>query len=293
MVECSEDPGRQTWTASEEGYLVQNYFLMSAPDIAAKLNKSVPAVKGKISRLRLWGCKRAPGWTPDLDAVVRSRYSEEGPTALAARLGRTEAAVRARARVLGVKFRTRRPWSDDEVARLRDLASGKTLAELARLLGRPMPTVQDKVQELGLQPLPSTQTPRAWTLEQDAELRDLYGKGRTFPEIGTALGRTPGACQQRAFKLRLKRTRPVRPAARACPAKVSPSETSKGKSSKKPASALAPSPKPAPKPAPVPAVEDKCPGMREPVAEQQTVDGKDLSSMSRLELLRHLAGVGC
>ncbi len=168
-----------------------------------------------------------------------------------------------------MSFRTRRPWNGDEVARLRELAPGKTLAELARLLGRPMQSVQDKAQELGLQPLSSSQTLRAWTPEQDTELRGLYGKGLTFSEIGSALGRTPGACQQRAFKLRLKRDRAVRPAAKA----------SKGKPSKKPASLPASSPKPEPNPA--------------HAAEQQTVDGLDLSSMSRLELLRHLAGVGC
>ena len=291
MAECAEVSGRQTWTASEEGFLQENYFFMSAPDIAAKLGKSVPAVKGKISRFRLWGCKRAPGWTPELDAVVRSRYPEEGPTAIASKIGRTEAAVRARARVLGVQFRPRRPWASDEVSRLRELAPGKTLAELARLLGRPMQSVQSKLQELELQPLPPSQMPRVWTPEQDAELRDLYGKGLAFADIGSALGRTPGACQQRAFKLRLKRDRAVRPAPKARPSKKPSSKLSKDKASKQSASVPAPSSKPEPKPAPVVAVKDKVPACQDPAAEQPAVDGLDLSSMSKMELLRHLVGV--
>ncbi len=43
------------WTASEEGFLLENYFFMSAPDIATKLGKRVSAVKGEDKQAQALG----------------------------------------------------------------------------------------------------------------------------------------------------------------------------------------------------------------------------------------------
>ena len=49
--------------------------------------------------------------------------------------------------------------------------------------------------------------PRAWTPDDDAKLLQMRGEGKTFADCGTALGRTPHACESRL--LRLKKAGPV------------------------------------------------------------------------------------
>jgi len=44
--------------------------------------------------------------------------------------------------------------------------------------------------------------PKAWTPEDDAKLLQMRGEGKTFAECGTALGRTPHACESRLQRLK-------------------------------------------------------------------------------------------
>lgn len=49
--------------------------------------------------------------------------------------------------------------------------------------------------------------PKAWTPEDDETLLKMRGEGKTFADCGTALGRTPHACESRL--LRLKKAGPI------------------------------------------------------------------------------------
>lgn len=49
--------------------------------------------------------------------------------------------------------------------------------------------------------------PKAWTPEDDEKLLKMRGEGKTFADCGTALGRTPHACESRL--LRLKKAGPI------------------------------------------------------------------------------------
>ena len=147
-------------------------------------------------------------WTPEEDAVVREGFSTLGLSGLARELDRTETAVRIRAGRFGLKTRQRRLWSGDEVRRLGDLIrDGKTIAESARILGRPVASVQLKMRALGLA---SSRRARPWTSDQLDFLRGCFDQGLPLGEIGSRLGRTPEACRQKACRLGLLPLRPRR-----------------------------------------------------------------------------------
>ena len=147
-------------------------------------------------------------WTPEEDEAVRERFASSGLSGLARELGRTETAVRIRAGRFGLKTRQRRLWSGDEVRRLGDLIrEGKTIAESARILGRPVASVQLKMRALGLT---SSRRARPWTSDQLDFLRGCFDQGLPLREIGSRLGRTPEACRQKACRLGILPLRPRR-----------------------------------------------------------------------------------
>lgn len=142
-------------------------------------------------------------WTPEEDSAVRERFFSAGTAGLARELGRTETAVRIRAGRLGLRTRQRRLWSRDEVCRLCDLIrNGKTMAEAARVLCRPVASVHLKLRMLGLG---GPRSARPWTPSQMAVLRGFFGQGLPLKEIGERLGRSPNACRQMAYRLGLLR----------------------------------------------------------------------------------------
>lgn len=53
----------------------------------------------------------------------------------------------------------------------------------------------------------TVELPKAWMKEDDAKLLQMRGEGKSYADCGTALGRTPHACESRL--LRLKKAGPV------------------------------------------------------------------------------------
>ncbi len=191
------------WTPDDDDFLRENWKEMSAADLADLFGASVSAVQARILSLGLRRAGRPPLWTPEEDAAVKTGFSVLGPSGLARVLGRTETAVRIRAGRFGLKIRTRRLWSRDEVCRLGDLIrKGKTIAESARILGRPVASVQLKLRTIGLR---SSRSARPWTPDQTAILRDCLRQGHPLKDVGAMVGRTPGACRQKACRLGLLR----------------------------------------------------------------------------------------
>lgn len=125
---------RCTWTPDQDSLLLLHYGSMEREQLAALVGKSEKAVTNRLSRLRRgrtattvnpFPVKRqnryalldrasypvAPGWSPVDDFRVRLFYGDVPLPELAARLGRTVNAVRARVNHLG--------WSLDKAIAFR------------------------------------------------------------------------------------------------------------------------------------------------------------------------------
>ena len=87
-------------------------------------------------------------WTAAENAIVRARYVAVGATAVARRLGRSQAAVFVRARRLGVV--KKRKWSTADDRLLSELWSEETLRALAKRLRRTSMAVYARAKHLAL-----------------------------------------------------------------------------------------------------------------------------------------------
>ena len=93
--------------------------------------------------------------------------------------------------------RSRKRWTDEEIAFMKDYYGVLPPKEIARLLGRSYNAVRNKAVELGL-----TKS-LDWTDKEIALLKALYGR-MPASEIAKLLGRSKGAVYHKAMKLGLK-----------------------------------------------------------------------------------------
>lgn len=91
-------------------------------------------------------------WTDEQDALLRKLRADRVPAPkIAEQLGRTVGAVYAHCRVIDELVMDRKPWSDDEIERLRVAYGGdQFVREIAAVLGRSEGSVNSKLKELGL-----------------------------------------------------------------------------------------------------------------------------------------------
>lgn len=89
-------------------------------------------------------------WTTADERMLAQLYPRLPLAEVAARLGRTEKAIRSRAKLLRVSRTGRRPWSAPELATLRQLYPDTPTAQIAEQLGRSLTTVYQVAQKLGL-----------------------------------------------------------------------------------------------------------------------------------------------
>ncbi|MEJ7797518.1 MAG: hypothetical protein WKF42_03390 [Solirubrobacteraceae bacterium] len=168
------------------------------------------------------GAEMVPWWTVHEDLLLRRLYAQGTPLrTIAEQVGRSADAVSERRRSLGIASRPRsRPWSSAEDELLLGVArapvpympveddaiavcwlDGGDVAALARELGRPAGSLRLRAQKLGLHH--PTSRPR-WRPDEDAALRDGYGRGLTCAQIAAELAeRTASAVAARAAKLGL------------------------------------------------------------------------------------------
>jgi hypothetical protein len=98
---------RRTWTAKELQYLRDHYPAQGAIPCAAALGISDPrVVAARANRLGLTS-GRFWAWTPDQDATLRRVYPRGGRKAAAREVGCSRLQAKARARVLGLRYRGR------------------------------------------------------------------------------------------------------------------------------------------------------------------------------------------
>jgi len=93
--------------------------------------------------------------------------------------------------------RSKKRWTDKEIAFMRDHYGVLSAKEIARLLGRSYNAVRNKAVELGL-----TKS-LDWTDKEISLLKALYGR-MPASEIAKLLSRSEGAVYHKAMKLGLK-----------------------------------------------------------------------------------------
>ena len=169
-------------------------------EIARRLRRPADAVR---RRRELLGVARPPGrrYRADEDAALAIVVAEGGSLAeLAAQLGRTEDALRLRARTLGLTDgETRRRWSPAEDDRLRfAYASGLATKQIQQrqLPERTTGAIVARAHLLGL-----AVNARRWTPGEESRLRLLVAGGASAGGIGRELGRSEEAIRNRCRRL--------------------------------------------------------------------------------------------
>lgn len=146
-------------------------------------------------------------WNDHETTVLRRLYADHSDAELAACLGRSEWAVKGKARNLGL-VRTHqehpgclvphpsRAWSPTEIRLLKRLHQTTPYEEIADLIGRTRNAVHMKARKLGLHKMDF------WTEKEDQFLEEHH-RTLSYEEIGEILGRSEGAVKARAITLGL------------------------------------------------------------------------------------------
>lgn len=184
--------------------------------VAERLGLSVHAVRWRRRQLAP-GRPAARRYRAEEDDALRALVAEGGSLQdLADRLGRSEQALRLRARKLGVlDCRPRSRWTPEEDRLLRACyAAGLTCSAIAAELphDRSVEAVAARARRLAL-----ATYARQWAPAEDERLRTLVRAGTPLEDAALALDRTPEALRRRARKLGLEA-----PPARARAGKVRP-----------------------------------------------------------------------
>lgn len=139
-------------------------------------------------------------WDSDDDRFLRNNYDKMTADEIAKKLKRTEAAVWARADMLGIS-NPLREWTDEDVESLKAYVDeGLSYKEIGEKLNRSMTAVQQKAQKLGIARY------RAFTQDELDFLRAYY-LDLTTPELAAELERTENAISARLHILKLRRPR--------------------------------------------------------------------------------------
>ncbi len=149
-------------------------------------------------------------WNREETTVLRELYADHSDRELALRLGRSEWAVRGKARSLGLVHqenpthrapRNSRPWSDTEVRLLTELYETTPYEEIADLIGRTRNAVHLKAEKLGLRKMDF------WSEEGDRLLAE-YHKSLPYDKVAELLGRTVAAVKIRTITRALGAKKP-------------------------------------------------------------------------------------
>lgn len=150
-------------------------------------------------------------WTLFDDALLREQVTAGTPRKIIARkLGRSEGAVRMRAKFMGLCFPhslRSQMWSlfEDEQIKM-FAAAGRSVAEAAYYLDRTMTALHSRAKRQRIHFRMNSVRNNGWTIEQDDELRALAAKGHDKIEIAAQLTvkRTPFAVRRRATQLQIQ-----------------------------------------------------------------------------------------
>ena len=98
-----------------------------------------------------------------------------------------------------------RKWTTDEIALLKKLYPENSIPELAKMLGRAVPTIKHKAYELEIKR--KSWHEKLWTSEEIKLLRELYPTCEDIQDIAERIGRSPNAVRVKAYDLGLSKLR--------------------------------------------------------------------------------------
>lgn len=140
-------------------------------------------------------------WTFDDNALLFQlrKFDRLAVPAIAPLLERTEEAVYAQCRKLGLQVMQRRVWDDESVALLRELfAGGLTDAKIAAEMERTIGSVRWKLDELGLH---RPEAAGRWNESDKKTAERMLGEGASLAEIGRAVGRSASSVKAKLTSL--------------------------------------------------------------------------------------------
>lgn len=212
------DRGRHKWTAEEEDRLRRlARSRKTLEEIAKILKRTSEACRYKIRALGLEKEKKVPAWSPEELKYLQANYHSSSMKDLQAHLGRTRMSIAVKASRLGLTNNrdeadqaTLLPaadfaaWSEDMVARLRELAaSGFSLAGLRASLKRDAREILAVAEQHHI----AISQKCTWHDTLTARLRELAAARRTRRQIAVAMGLRPDfiSMKARAFGIKIVR----------------------------------------------------------------------------------------
>lgn len=152
-------PAIGSWSDDDIALLRRGFGAVAFEDLAVMLGRSEPEVRARADRLRAE--RRNGEWSVDEVHALKELYSGRRDEDLEVCLSRGRDDIRrmAESHCLrkdkgarpGGGSRMRMPrWSDDEVAKLRELYPVRQNLEIAREIGRSVTSVANKAHQLGL-----------------------------------------------------------------------------------------------------------------------------------------------
>ena len=152
----------------------------SLDEIAAAMGRPRGSI---VHRIETLGMRRETNraWSELDDQTLGRRYGTENAATIAVSLGRSATAVYARARLLGVSDPgplPYAPWEDEQIRA--GFASGSSVEEIARTIGRPFSGVVSRAHGLGLK---HACAPDHWTIDEITRALTLAHAGHRYPEI--------------------------------------------------------------------------------------------------------------
>lgn len=228
------------WSNEEIEYISEKYGTRSIESIAKKLNRSVISVENKIFRLGLGGSRqyreeitikqladnccvtpyRVRKWLEEgLKFIsVKTRYktyklikiddfwdfaykrrNEIDFTRIELNIFGKEPEWMKETRRIGKKDKFRKPYEEWEINILKRLYKVNTVKELSKMLDRSEASVTSQLRKLGLRKIVMLK----WQEEEIELLKKLRGKGLTFGEIGTEMGRPAGSVWLKSKELEI------------------------------------------------------------------------------------------
>ena len=146
-------------------------------------------------------------WSDDEIEILKELYAEKPSEELAEQLGRSLAAVRQRAHMLGLKRKIQyeerlRP---EDIALLKELYPECPIPEIAKRLGRTVAAVKNRAHQLAINR--KSWCDKLWTAQELQLLREMYPLHKDIQDIAERIGRSPGTVRAKAYSIGLRRRR--------------------------------------------------------------------------------------
>lgn len=148
--------GKRPWTKEEINQLQTNAGKFSARELATAFNRTIDSVERGFVRYGGVPRRTRPRgqdviWTDQQLVLLRTNAATTPPSRLAPQLGLPLSAVLTKLRILGLPYcKAKRPWTQQDVIELMDLAEKHGHKEIAKITGRHIGSVHTKMTALGL-----------------------------------------------------------------------------------------------------------------------------------------------